>query len=50
MEEKRKRLNVEIPESLHWELKKWATIRNMYMGEYVQLILQEQIIKENKFI
>lgn len=49
MKEKQKRLNLEINESLHWELKKWAAIRNITMSLYVESILSEQIIRENQF-
>lgn len=49
MKEKLKRLNLEIKESLHYEVKKWAAIRNITMSLYVESILSEQIIRENHF-
>jgi len=49
MKEKLKRLNVEVPESLHWELKRLALMRNVTISFYVKGIISEQIIKENQF-
>ncbi len=49
MKEQTKRLNLEINEKLHWDLKQWASIRNMSMTFYVESILADQIIRENQF-
>ena len=41
-----KRMNLEIPESLHNEIKARAAIRGMTMTEYVIAILAQRTIEE----
>ena len=49
MNKKSKRVNVVIDAELHWEIKKWAAIRNVSMKEYVQDLLKAQVIREQKY-
>lgn len=44
--ERKKRMNLEIPEELHCELKARAAIRNMTMTDYIVGILSEKTVQE----
>jgi hypothetical protein len=43
------RFSVDLPTQLHWEIKKRSLDRNITMGQWVQMAINERIREEKKY-